>query len=210
MPYRGRRTGTYYRRRRQAPTTWVRHDYSYTSRLTPSQILCIDLLAPLHTAEAILKIAGAYTNAPSTTGKTVLRVHGQIFSRWNATAGTGPDFTDGFFVGIQVVPWAYDQVHKVFDATQVPAGVESPRIDPIQAANTADWSYWQNVRAAEQNTTWFGTASPWTGNLMTRFDQRARRSMRELGESLVMSIRPDGPGTAGVESLEITTSTLLR
>lgn len=211
MPYRGRRRGTYYRRRPARPSTWIRNSETISARIDADQVAAIDLLAPLHTGDAVMKVGGQYDAAPSATGRTVVRIIGSFLIRWHITDPvTQFQLNDGAWMGIVVLPWIADTVSETVD---IPAIPNISRRDPNYAANLEDWMFWRHISAFEDQTTDSTSDAVGTGTdriFVGHFDVRAKRNLRELGETPLFCMRPAGADTQGIETLTVTTSTLLR
>lgn len=211
MPY--RRTGRAYRRRSPSrPTMWVRNVAYDTDRTNWNAIWMADLLAPLHTGQSQLKVGGAYEAAPSGVGKTVVRIHLglRLFYHIDDPA-TQFMWNDGAYIGIRVDTWPHDSEVHTIDPT--PPSTDPSLWDPKEGANTEDWLFWQYVSALDDK--YVDSTSDVTGTGTDRvyareFDVRSKRRIRDLGDSLVLCIRPDGSDTQGIDMIHCNSSVLLR
>lgn len=168
----------------------------------------VDLLAPLHNAEPVLKIGGQYDTAPSSTGRTCIRIHGSLKLHWSATANAF-EFDDGAYIGIKVGVWPYDTAGHTFPA---PTGGDILPVDPIGAANTTDWMFWRRVHIWDDQHVTDAPISATDDDYIGvwEFDVRSKRKIAEMGQTLIFCINPSGSGSQGVEAFEVTTSALLR
>lgn len=212
MPYR-RRSGSYYRRRpRRGTTTWVRNNEGSlpSGRLGVNDIWAVDLLAPLHTQDSVMKVGGQYENAPSATGTTITRIRLSLYVRWHRDDPAQFEFSDGAWMGCIVGTWPYDTAtHKI----TAPAAPDQHPWDPVLGANTEDWLAWSYMSALDpvrvgpeiSDTTGTGFDRVYYSD----FDIRSKRRIADMGDTCVFAIKPNGAGTQGIDEVQVTTSTLL-
>lgn len=214
MPYRRRSRGRYYQRRTAKPTTWIRNYDETDARITADDIWVSDMLAPLHVASPQLRLGGAYENAPSSTGRTCVRILGKIYIRWHRQDASQWQESDGAFIGIRQHGWILPATHAVVDVPDLDQN-EVNTNDPSGAANISDWMYWTWCTAfedviSEETSDIAGTGSDILQ--VINIDVRSKRRLDEIGDTILFSIRPAGDpeGTQGIDKVAYASSTLLR
>lgn len=211
MPY--RRSNRYYRRRRStASNLWIRN--LYTAGQTDADTMqTVDLLAPLHTQDAVLKIGGQYDAAPSAVGSLVARVHIKLVAHWEKAADPAVwNFSDGMWYGLKVATWPYDTPNHDVDRPTAP---DFSEFDPRDGANTEDWMAWGFKSIFEESAA--GTYDDISGGLGAshaigtwEIDVRSKRRLRELGDTTVFCFVAGGSGTQNIKETHVLSSVLLQ
>lgn len=210
MPYR-RNRGSYYRRRpARGQTMWVRNNVQSGGQYADDTLFAVDLLAPLHTDDAILKVGGQYSEAPSGFSRTILRIRLQYICIWGTSIG--PDALrndDRMALGIAVAPWKVDTASTTVN---IEAGT-THGYDPWNSANTTDWLFWHHYTPFDADHETYGSlaiAGGITDTIVASkyYDVRSRRRIKELGETPILFTRYIGAG-AGPSVQNVTSSVLL-
>lgn len=207
MVYRRRRS---YRSSRSRPEyTWIRNQVSNATTMASTDLAKVDLLAPLHYPSTVLgRIPGPGADTQAvvgTKGCTIVRILGDLILRPYAT--TPPlHIGAGCFTGIYV--GRFQHAEATYQRT---AALSEPydEDDPQSSANVTDWMWWRHTSAWRDPCIVSTTSGGGAWNTIN-IDVKARRVLREIGDTVIFSVRPAAAGGAIQADWQLSTSVLLR
>lgn len=211
MAYRRRANYRSFSRRSRPNYLWVRNHDAFTTTITGAQYCALDLLAPVHYDQQLMRIPGPGTGQPALDlqNSVVTRVIGQVYVHM---VDPSPPATTNFQIvwGVTVANWQQDAPGAI--ATMATAE-PFDRLDPFHSANTTDWMGWGAITPLGKDQVALDSTSGAGSDASTisyTFDIKSRRRMTEIGQTLLFAAAPMAPGASLNWELGLTTSVLLR